>query len=823
MVGNLHEMACKLEGQLRTLWQDLQYALRLARMSPGFTAVAVLSLTLGIGANTVLFSIVYGVLLKPLPYSHPEKLARIVRSATEPDITMPEFQFWKEHSTVFDSVAASRYAGDTSLIIDGTAQNLGTIMVTTDFFRTLGVPLALGREFNSEETAPNGPEAVILTHGLWQLAFASDTGIIGRTLMLDGTSRTIVGVLPAGFWYPQTVDAFVPFRVTGSVSDTGTNSEMIGRLKPGVSFRQAAASTTALRQPFREAGMLPYQLDRDYQGLTPVPYADWLTGEVRTILLILSGAAGVLLLVSCANLAGLVLARLATRQKEIAVRLALGSSRVRLVRQFLTENLLLSATGAAAAMIGAPALLPGLLAFIPFQLPAASPIRVDAPVLAFTIFIALCAAVLISLAPCLISTRFQIHESLKTGSRSSGTTAARQRPRSALVVCQVALSVVLLVSALLLSQSLYRVTHQELGFQPHGLVAFRVTAPKAGPGSSAAARLFETALLDRLGSLYGAGSVAGVNVLPLRGQNNFPTQRMDHPDQSIGGMEIRIVTPDYFKIMGIPIRRGRSFTDADNASGTPVIAVSEGVARVWWKTENPLGDHVVVGLFHGRVVPEGGTADSTRQIVGVIGDTKGLFIKERPRPTVYIPFAQAAAISGTLTWVVRGASSTRLAQDLQKTVDDLESGRRIEGMRSMDEIVASTTTDSRFHAALFGAFAALAVLLAAIGVFGLLSFSVTQRTHEIGTRIALGASRGHVLTIVFKQGLVLVGSGTLMGVGAALLLTRFLSSLLFQIRPIDAFTYVAASILLLCVGMFAAYVPARYAAKVDPIIALRSE
>jgi putative ABC transport system permease protein len=288
-------------------------------------------------------------------------------------------------------------------------------------------------------------------------------------------------------------------------------------------------------------------------------------------------------------------------------------------------------------------------------------------------------------------------------------------------------------------------------------------------------------------------------------------------------MEIRIVTPDYFKIMGIPVRRGRPFTETDTAIGPPVIAVSEAVARAWWKTENPLGDHVVIGLFRGRVVPEGGTADSTRQVVGVVGDTKGVFIKAPPRPTVYIPVAQAAAMGGALTWIVRGAPSIGFVQDLQKTVDDLEAGRRIEGMRSMDEIVASTTIDSRFQAVLFDGFAVLAVLLAAIGVLGLLSFSVAQRTHEIGTRIALGASRRHVLTIVFKQGLALVGSGTLIGTGAALLLTRFLSSLLFQIRPIDALTYVGASILLLCIGLFAAYLPARSAANVDPIVALRSE
>jgi putative ABC transport system permease protein len=804
------------------LGQDLRYAARMLRRSPAFTAVAVLSLVLGIGANTVLFSIVNGVLLKPLPYRQPDRLARMVRSATETDVTMPEFQFWKEHSTVFDSVAASRGIVDRTLIIDGASQPLFTELITTDFFRTLGVGLALGREFTSEETLPHGPDAVILTHGVWQQSFAADPAIIGRRIMLSDTVHTVVGVLPSGFWFPESVDAFVPLRVSGTATDTGNNSQMIGRLKEGVSFRQAGTATTALRRQFREAGTLPYELPPDYPGLMPIPYPQWLTGDVRAILLILFGAVGVLLLVACSNLASMFLARLAVREKEIALRLALGSSRSRIIRQFLTENVLLSAAGALAALVCAASLLPGLLAWIPFRLPAAAPIRIDAPVLLFTLAVGFFAAILLSLAPCLVSGGFDIHRSLKTGARSSGTTATKQRARSVLVVCQVALSVILLVAAVLLSQSLYRITHQELGFAPHGLITFRVAWPEGNRGGSTDSRPFEDALLERLSSLHGIRNVAAVNVLPLRGPNNFPTQRAGHPEQSVGGMEIRVVTPSYFETMGIPLRRGRPFTADDDTGGPPVIMVSERLARAWWGTENPLGDHVVIGLFRGRVVPEGGVADSPREVVGIVGDTKGVFIKAPPRPTVYIPAAQASAAGRSLIWLVRGPSNGS-AEDFQKAVQDVDPRRRIEGLTTMDEIVGSSTRDSRFNAALFDSFAALAVLLAAIGVFGLLSFSVTQRTHELGTRIALGASRRSVLAMIFKQGFILVGTGLVLGIAAALALSRFLSTLLFGVRPLDAFSYVAAAVLLLCIGIFAAYLPARHAANVDPMIALRSD
>jgi putative ABC transport system permease protein len=419
---------------MRNLWQDIRYAIRLARLNPGFTTVAILSLMLAIGANTVLFSIVYGVLLRPLPYKDPDRLARLVRSVNETDITMPEFQFWKEHSSVFDSVAASRGIGDRTLDVAGAVQVLNTVGITTDYFRTLGVSLAFGREFNSDETSTGGSDAVILTHALWQLAFRSDPSILGRTVVLGSMGHTVVGILPAGFWFPQTVDVFVPLRVTGNASDNGTNSQMIGRLKPGVGFRQAAEATTALRQQFRELGALPYPLQPDYAGLTPIPYTQWLTGNVRAVLLVMLGAVGVLLLVACSNLAGLLLARLSGRQREIAVRLALGSSRRRLVRQFLTENVLLSGGGTIAALFFASALLPSLLSLIPFQLPATAPITLDRPVLAFAVLIAVGTAALLSLAPCLVAAHLDIHDSLKAGARIAGPSATKQRVRSALVV-----------------------------------------------------------------------------------------------------------------------------------------------------------------------------------------------------------------------------------------------------------------------------------------------------------------------------------------------------------------------------------------------------
>jgi predicted permease len=599
---------------------------------------------------------------------------------------------------------------------------------------------------------------------------------------------------------------------------------MIGRLKSGVSISEAAAETIALREPFRQASTLPFRLDPDYPGLTPVAFQHLLTGNVRPVLLVIFAAAGVLLLITCSNLASLILARLAGREREVAVRLALGSSRTRLVQQFLSENLLLALAGGVAGVLITSWALPALLGWIPFHLPAASPIRLDLPVLVFTAVAALCAGVLLSLGPCFSSAHLDIHERLKSGARTAGNSPVRHWTRTVLVTAQIALSGVLLVSAVLLSQSLYRLSHQELGFDANRLITFRVDADSANDNGRAGLDMpsLQATLLDRFRSLPGVQNVAAVNVVPLTGQNNFPVQRYGHPEQSIGGMEIRIVTPDYFATMGIPIRSGRGFSDRDDAGSTPVIAVSANVARRWWGDGNPLGDLVVRGLFRGQPIPKGSTPETPRAVVAVVGDTRNVDIKERPRPTVYIPFKQASDYD-TLNWAIRGNLPKAFAEELRAAAAQVDPRLRIQNLRSMNDIITSITADSRFNALLFGMFAGTAVLMASIGIFGLLSFSVVQRTREIGTRLALGASRVQVLRLILKQGVAMLAVGLAVGIGASFGLTRFISKLLFGVQANNRPSYFAAGILLLLVGILASYLPARRAMKIDPMNALRNE
>jgi putative ABC transport system permease protein len=808
---------------LETFWQDLRYGLRVLRKSPGFTCVAVLSLALGIGANTAVFSLVHAVLLRSLPYPQPQQLVRVAKQGSQADISIPEYEFWKEHGAAFASAAGDRGVADRYLVFGNTREWIKAATITADFFRTLAVPLPLGREFDPEETRATGPRAIVLSDSLWRRLFGADPKVLGRAVTLDDAIYTVVGVLPRGFWFPQSADAFVPLRPTGGLSDTGMNTNMIARLKPAISLRQAEAEMGTITEDFRRANAS--RVTHNYRGLMLIPYQDWLVGDVRTNLLLLFGAVALLLLIACSNLASLLLARLASRQKEIAVRLALGSSSGRLLRQFLIENLLLCIAGCLAGLLGAYWLLDGLLALIPFELPASAPIRLDLPVLAFTLGIALGTGLLFSLAPFLTAARLDVHETLKAAGRSAGAGSVRQRTRSFLVVSEVALSVTLLVAAGLLIQSLYRMHQERLGFTPRGLITFRTSIPAEQRRNAAGLWSFESSLLQRLEALPGVQSVAAIDVLPLAGWSNLPTQREGHPAQSIGGMEVRKVTPSYFEAMGIPVRRGRSFTANDTVAQSPVILVNETLARAWWPQGSPLGDHIVIGRFRDRGFPE--IRDSAREVIGIVADTKTAFLKEPAWPTVYIPAAQLsdglAAGTGSVAWIVRTNLSTGLADALRRTIAEIDPRQRIGSLRSMEEIVGSTTASSRFDAWLFAIFAALALVLTAIGVYGLLSFSVARRTNEIGTRIALGASRADVLKMILRQGVTLIAIGLIVGLAGALALTRLLASLLFGVRPTDPVSFLAVSALLLCVGILASYLPARRATKVDPMAALRYE
>ncbi|MCU1338776.1 MAG: Permease [Bryobacterales bacterium] len=793
-----------------------RYACRALRRTPGFTIVAILLLALGIGANTAVFSVIYAVLLRSLPYPQPEQLVQLVRVGGQDQISVPEYEFSKEHASSFASVAGYRGGGDQTLAIDGTVEWINVLSVTTDFLRTLGVAPALGREFQSGEVRPGGPNAIVLSDALWRRAFGGNPDVVGRVVTLNDTSYTVIGVLAPNFWFPQTALALVPLQSIGSVGDVGSNTTVIARPKPGVSSQQATAEMLGWTEGLRQANT--HGLPDVYRGLMTASYQERLAGDaVRTNLLLLFGAVSLLLLIACANLASLLLARIAARQKEIAVCMALGSSSGRVLRQFLVENVLLTAAGGLAALMVASWLLDALLAMVPFQLSSSAPIGLNLPVLFFTFGVAIVTNLIISVVPFLSMARMTVYQSLKSGD-SGGL--ARQRTRSLLVAGEVALSVTLLVSAALLIQSLYRLHQEQLGFSPKDVMTFRTPVPPELRGKEIERRELETRLLERIRAMPGIHSVAAINALPLTGQNNLPTQREGHPEQSIGGMEIRAVTPGYFETMGIPIVRGRAFSDTDSKKAPPVVLVSERVAEQWWAQDDPLGDRVVIGRFRGRDVGAAGS-DSPREVVGVVADTKSVRLKERPRFTVYVPAGQW--MTDGMSWVMRGNFPAGFAEQLRQAVREVDPRQRVERVRTMDSIVALTTADSRFDAWLFGIFAGVALVLTAVGVYGLLAFSVARRTKEIGMRMALGASRRHVLTLVLRQGVTLVVIGLVAGLAGARALSGLLSNLLFGVGTTDRFTYVAVGVVLFTVGILASYLPARRATKVDPMVALRTD
>jgi len=806
---------------LESAFQDLRYALRGMRRSQGFTLVAVLSLALGIGANTAVFSLVHAVLLRPLPYPGTDRIVQINREvggAEQHAMSIPQWEFLKNNATAFSAVAGYRGGGEEPLVIGTERQWIRTALITTDFFRALGVQPVLGREFHADETRPNGPRAIVLTYKLWQRSFNSDPAIIGRIVTLENAAYTITGVLPKGFWFPPKAVAFIPLRPTGGITDTGANTTVIARIRPGISIAQADAEMPAMFESYHRA--YPQLTLREETGVSLQPFHDAIVGDVSLSLWLLFGAAALLLAIACSNVASLLLARLAARQKEIAIRTALGGGSARLARQFLIENLALSLTGAAAGVFAAYLVLASFVAIVPFDLPASAPIHIDGTVLLYALAVAIGSGVLFGLAP-LLTSRRDLNKGLSSGGRNEAGGNARQGVRNVLVTGQVALSVALLVASGLLIQTLYRLSHERLGFKPEGLITF--STPFSADLHHNGAWSYERTLLEHLQAVPGVRAAAGINVLPLEGQNNYPGQRDGHPDQSVGGLEYRVVTPNYFDVMGIPIVRGRGFSADDKNGSTPVVLVNQTLAQTWWPDGNALGDRISVGRFHDRVYAE--VLEPPRSVVGVVADTKTVELKDKPRPTIYVPAAQALGGKGTgeVSWVLRANATAGITEAIRHAIAEVDPGQRVLHMQTMTGLVASATSDTRFDAWLLGSFAGLALALTAIGIYGLLSFSVAKRRQEIGTRLALGAESSDIFNLVLKQGLRLTAVGLVLGLAGALAFTRILKNLLFGVAPTDPLSFAAVAIVLLAVGLFASYLPARRATKVDPIVTLRYE
>lgn len=809
---------------LDSLWQDLRYGLRQLRRNPGFAAAAIITLALGIGANAAIFSFVDALMLRPLPYPQPSRIVHLswrFPTRVNPDLSEPEFKFWRDHSNSFTSLAG--ISGEQGMEIHAGAQTgwVKALWVTDGFFRTFGVQPILGRGFVREETEPGAPGTAVLTNSLWRDFFHSNPNIIGSQLALNGGAYTVVGVLPREFEfndppdYPEPPGLFVAQRFDKGLGDIGYNTEVIGRLKTGVSLTQVNAEMPLLSEEFR--GQAPPFL-RVKGTMLVESYQSYEANTHRAVLLLLLAVVGLLLLVACANVASLLLARATARQQEISVRMALGAGHARLLAQFLTEGLLLGLAGAAAGLGLAEGVLHAAVPAIPWNLPATAKIRLDGRVLLFTLLVGIGVSVAFALAGYFESTALNWSSQLKEGRRTGAIGRRGGKILKLVVVGEVAMSLMLTLAAGLLLDSLYRLYNQDLGFDPTHLVVIEAEPLPGQRPSTAALPELQHEALARLRSLPGVESAALVSVAPLAGQMNFPVQRDGHLEDSIGGTEYRVVTPGYFSTMGIRLLRGRGFLASDTKSAQPVAVINETLARDWWANESPLGDRVDVGESHGH---DYFNPPFILEVVGVVGDTRKTISGPAPA-IVYVPAAQnVAQFGGGMDWVVRVHAASGIQVSIRNALSQTWPGSRVVSIRSMPQLISAAVAQPRFSALLLGMFGGLALLLTLVGIYGVLGFQLRQRTHEIGVRVALGATAGDIVRMVVGQATSLAAVGIILGSVGAIATGSLLSNLLFEVKPLDPAMYVVSGALLMLVALAACYIPARRATKVDPMAALR--
>ena len=813
---------------LEQLWQDIRHGLRMLAKNPGFSTVAVLTLALGIGANTAIFSVVNAVLLKPLPYPESARLVHVLwafQNSTAESVTGTEFEFWREHNRVFECAAEVGLFPDGANLQSGDhADYVKALTVSRDFFRTLGVQPFLGRGFSADEDRPNGPKAAILSYGLWQRRFGSDPAVVGHPITLDDESYDVIGVMPKGFEFVleyaavQDVDVWVPLQLVADPRDDGHNFGMIARLKPGVTLEKAQADMARVLAEIRVA--VPGHVEQNERGMILIPYQRWVTGDVRTPLWILFAAVGLVLLIATVNVANLILTRAIGRQPEVTVRLALGASHWRLVRQLITENLLLALLGGGLAVLAARWAIHALVALAPQSLPVTSEVHLDWRVLVYTLLIATAAGVAAGLVPAIGAWRLKISESIRQASRVVTGRVAQRRMRNALVVGEVALSVLLLTGATLLILSLATLDRVDPGFNPKGVWTFHVFLPAQRFKTASAAWNFQQRVLGGLQVLPGVESAGVVSALPLElfGVNGtINVIGGDHEAHVY--VQLRSASPTYFKTMEMRVLRGRGFQESDTASAPLVLVVNEAFSRQCCADARVLGRQVAL--------PEGWKSPLRREIVGVVGDTKEFGFAAPAPPIVFFPANQiddslARAFFSSSSWAVR-AGAPPAVSEVQRAVAQVDSGEAVADFLPMSQGVAESMAPNRFITSLMTAFAGLALLLAAIGLYGVLSHSVAERTHEMGVRMALGAERRKVLALVLRQGLGVTLLGTGIGIGLALAFTRLLRDLLFGVAPTDPLTFTLAAATTVCVAIFASYIPAHRATKVDPMVALRYE
>jgi putative ABC transport system permease protein len=807
---------------MRTLLQDLRFGLRTLFKRPGFTLIAVLTLALGIGANTAIFSVVNAVLLRPLPYNGAERLVAIFETTQNNPrdyISVPNLKDYREQTNSFEDFTTFV---PQSVNLTGVAEpdRVRGGFVTSKFFQLLGVHAASGRDLQPQDDAEGEGRVAVLSHALWQRRFGSDEKIIGKALTLNGEPFTVVGIMPENFRFPMDeIEVWLPAQKWPNYKNERSfhGCFVIGRLKEGVTPSQAETELRTVAQRLEAA----YPADDQGRSVSVVGLQELLVEDIKPALLILLSAVGLILLIACANIANLLLARGAVRQKEVALRSALGASRVRLLRQLLTESLLLSLVGGTAGVLMALWGVDALLAFSPGPLPTAQIVGLDTRVLVFSLALSVLTGFVFGIIPALQLSKTDVNRTLKEGGDRGGDGGARARLRGAFVVSQVALSLVLLIGAGLLLNSFYHLLHVNPGFRTENLLTMEYRMPRNKYPKDEQQWEFHKQTAERASHVPGVISATVVRALPFSGNGGAMVYSLPGQPEPPKGQETRAqenaIDPNYIETVGLPLLAGRNFTSSDNLNAPPVVIVNRTMAQKVWPGEDALGKQLQL-----EGVRQNANQKTTATVVGIVGDTKHYDLGETQRPQLYTAFAQNPFIFGTLVVRTR-VEPLSLSKAVKEAVWSVDPEQPVWKIRTVEYLLEQNVAGRRFVMSLMAGFAGLAMLLTALGIYGVISYSVAQRTHEIGVRMALGAQARDVLRLVLRQGMLLTLIGVVVGLAAAFGLTRLMASLLYGVSATDPFTYAGVTLLLALVALLACYIPARRATRVDPLVALRYE
>lgn len=811
--------------------RDIRYSLRRLLKSPAFTAIVILTLGLGIGANTAIFSVVNTVLLRPLSYREPDRLITInhfyqseALNNLEAPVSAIGFRDYRDKTKSFQNVAVEA-PWSANLTGTGDPERVPASRVSGDYFKVLGVPPQLGRTFGVDEDVPGKNRVVVISNGLWRRVYGADPRVVGKTMELNSQSYTIVGVMPPDFksFFNGRADIWTPLALEASQfkPENYTNEwlNLTARLKPGVSVQQAAAEMTAFANQLKRT--YPNQIGQKWT-LKVTSLNELATGKIRPALLVLLGAVGFVLLIACANVANLLLARVTSRQKEIAIRTALGADRWVLVRQLLTESVMLAIAGGVLGLAIAYWSVKSLVAAVP-SIPRGNEVGIDATVMLFTLGVSVLTGLLFGIVPALQTSRSNLHETLKEGGRGGSADVSGARVRRVLVVGEVALALMLLVGAGLMIRSVARLQHVNPGFDPEHLLTFDVALPNVKYASDTAKRQFFDAALERMAQVPGVISVGGTSTMPFGG--SWSTGSFDiegytpGPNQPGPWGDIRVVSPDFFRTLRIPVKQGRVFTQQDGPGQRAVAVIDEEFVHKYFRDQNPLGKRIT---FAGSKA-----ADSEYiSIVGVVGHTMHEGLDAKPRIQLYLPYRQLSgnrAMSFMSIAVRTTGDPLVMARPVRAALHTVDKDLPMSNIKSMDDLVESSLGQRRLSMLLLGAFSGIALLLASLGIYGVLAYTVSQRSRELGIRMALGAARARVLRLVIGQGMALAVVGIAIGVVGALLLTRLLANQLYAVTATDPMTFAGVAALLAAIAFAATLVPALRATRVDPVVALREE